>query len=217
MNCKEARALLWSLCEAMVDQPQRSALEDHLKVCPLCRSERSAIERTLGMMRDLPQVEPRADFRAAVWARIDAWEAGRVPWWEVALGGVGGFIRRNRRLLGTSVAAFAIALVGGLYVINGMLPPGGRMADHSAPTGYEGVGLKAAGATAASEPRVRPDYVLREIPYSAPLATLSRGETGDTIYTRYPTRNLTPPGGLPAPTYVYEPVVTPVAGTEPVF
>ena len=213
MNCRQVRELLWALCEGLVDQGGRAALEDHLRACPACRAERAGVERTFAAMRGLPQIEPAADFQARLWKRIDAWETGRVPFWRAAFG----FAQRNRRVLATSLAAFTVALVGGLYVISGVLGPSERLAERLPATGYEGVGMKAARSVAAGEPEVKPDYVLREIPYSAPLATLSRGGTPDTVYTRYPTRDLTPPGGLPMPTYVYEPVVTPVTGTEPVF
>jgi anti-sigma factor RsiW len=217
MSCKQVRELLWALLEGTVGQGDRSALEDHLRTCPACRGERAAAERTLAAMRGLPRIEPAADFQARLWRRVDDWETGRVPLWRVALG----FAQRNRRVLATSLVAFAVALVGGLYVINGVLEPGGQpgaqIAERRAASGYEGVGLNAARSVAVSQPEVKPDYVLREIPYSAPLATLSRGDVRDTVYTRYPTRDLTPPGGLPMPTYVYEPVVTPVTGTEPVF
>ena len=216
MNCKEVRAQLWALVEGQAGQRELAALEDHLKACPACRGERLAVEGTLAAMRGLPQVEPAAGFQAGVWAKIDAWETGRLPFWRLALG----FAQRNRRVLATSLVAFAVALVGGLYVMNGVVGPGGpggQIADRGSATPYEGVGLKAAGSVAASGAQMKPDYVLREIPYSAPLTTLSRGGVPDTIYTRYPTRNLTPPGGLPMPTYVYEPVVNPVTVTEPVF
>jgi anti-sigma factor RsiW len=213
MNCKQVREFLWALCEGPVDQGRRTALEDHLKTCPACRRERAAIERTFTAMRGLPQIEPAADFQARLWGKIDAWEAGRFPFWRVALG----FAQRNRRVLATSLVAFAVALVGGLYMINGVLGPSGQLAERQPATDYEGVGLNAARSVAASESEVKPDYVLREIPYSAPLATLSRGDAPDTVYTRYPTRDLTPPGGSLMPTYVYEPVMSPVTVTEPVF
>ena len=68
-----------------------------------------------------------------------------------------------------------------------------------------------------SGPEVKPDYVLREIPYSAPLChAVARRCPRYHLYALSDERPHAP-GGLPVPTYVYEPVVTPVTGTEPVF
>jgi hypothetical protein len=213
MNCKEAWGHLWAFCEGSLGAADRGRLEEHLARCPGCSAERVRIDRTMRAMGALGEIEPRADFQERLWQRIDAWEGRKGTFW---LAVVAGFIQRNRRFLATSLVAFCLALFGGLFVMKGIMAPGGQVADRGG-TGYEGIALDAAKGAGAGQDRVRSDFVLREIPYQAPLATVSGTDPADTIYVRFPTRNLTPPGGMPAPTYVYEPVVTPVGESEPIF
>jgi anti-sigma factor RsiW len=214
MRCSELRALLWALCEGTAERASRVEAEGHLAGCEACRREKAAVERTLAALGSLSEIEPSPDFQAAVWRRIDAWEASRGG---LLVGVVAAFVRRNRRLLATSLAAFAVALVGGLYALQSLVGPQTQVARTGRATGYEGVALDAVRPVAGAQGDAEPDYVLREIPYPVPLAGLPAEGSAGTIYTRYPTRDLTPPGGLPMPTYVYQPVVTPVSGSEPVF
>jgi hypothetical protein len=80
-----------------------------------------------------------------------------------------------------------------------------------------GVGLTEAASPSVAQNDVRQDFVLREIPYSAPVLSVSDKDTPDTVYVRFPTRDLTPPRGVVGNNYVYEPVVTPVSESEPIF
>jgi hypothetical protein len=164
-------------------------------------------------MRGLAQVEPSPGFEARLWQRIGAWETRRRTVWLTVFAA---FLARNRRLVAASVLVFAVALFSGLYTMRSMVGGSQRVAK-GASTGYEGVGLTEGRQLAASGSDVRQDFVLREIPYSAPVLTVSNKDNPDTIYTRFPTRDLTPPRGSAGDNYVYEPVVTPVSGSEPVF
>ena len=73
-------------------------------------------------MRGLPRIEPAADFQAEAVDedRCLGEPAGlRCGGWPWALRGATG------GSLATSLAAFAVALVGGLYVMNGVMGPSG--------------------------------------------------------------------------------------------
>jgi hypothetical protein len=180
----------------------------------------------LGAMRAIGQgageIEPSRDFAARLWQRIDAWETGRRALWTKLLAG---FFARNRRLVVTSAVTFAVALAGGLYIMKGVVGPDMAARQTAAvdrgTTSYEGVGLATARPEAGAPSGLRQDYVqdyvLREIPYSAPVLRVSDSNTGDTIYVRFPTREIAPPRGMAGDNYIYQPVTTPVSESEPIF
>ena len=210
MKCKAVRELLWDLCEGSLAGEKARSVAEHLDVCPDCARARSEVRAALVAMRSLPEIEPGSDFQARVWQRIDAWEAKRRSFWR---GVLAGFVYRNRKVLATSAVAFIVALVGGVYVIKTFVGPETRMA--AEPRGsYEGIADDVRSPAASGQQGMGQDFVLREIPYRAPVVTVSGGGVPDTIYTRFPTRELAPPRG---DTYVFEPVMTPVSVGEPVY
>lgn len=223
MNCKKVEDLLWSLCEGSLAEDSARSVREHLSSCAQCSRARAQIQSTLAAMRGIGEgvgeIEPGRDFEARLRQRIDAWETGRRAFWITVWAG---FLARNRRLLVTSGVAFAVALVGGLYVMRDVVGPDQRMAKEGAvsnqgATSYEGVGLTGTGSGSVAQGSVRQDYVLREIPYSVPVLTVSDEDNPDTIYVRFPTRDLAPPRGVAGDNYIYQPVVTPVSEGEPIF
>jgi len=213
MTCKTIRELLWDLCEGSLADDKARSVAEHLDVCPDCARARSEVEAALVAMRSLPEIEPGADFQTGVWQRIDAWEAKKQGFWR---GVLAGFVYRNRKVLATSAVAFVVALVGGVYVLKTLVGPDTRMAVEPR-TSYEGIAAGVRSPATSSQQGVGQDFVLREIPYRAPVVTVSGGANPDTIYTRFPTRELVPPGMSRGDTYVFEPVMTPVSVGEPVY
>lgn len=212
MNCNKTQELLWALCEGALDRDTAEALNGHVRSCESCRRELAGVRQTLGALKMAATIEPRADFQERLRQRIDAWEARRQVWWLTV---VGAFVRRNRRLLATSAMAFVLALSGGLYVLHNALAPGPVLIQQaatppSAPsegTGYEGIVPVAANQ----------NFVMREIPYQSQMVTIIRKEGADTVYTRFPTREITPPRGLVRDNYIDGPAVTPVSTSEPIY
>jgi len=213
MNCKSVEDLLWSLCEGSLGEDSARSVEEHLAICRGCNRARDRVQSTLAAMRGVGEIEPSADFQARLWQRIDAWETRRRVFWVTVWAG---FIARNRRLLATSGVAFAVALLGGLYAMKSMVGPDHRVAKESA-SSYEGVGLTEARSPSVAQNDVRQDFVLREIPYSDPVLTVTDKDGQDTVYVHFPTRDLTPPRGVVGNNFVYQPVVTPVSEGEPIF
>jgi hypothetical protein len=213
MNCDKMQDLLWALCEGTLDRDTAEALNEHLRSCGSCQRELAGVRRTLVALKMVGNLEPRADFQERLCQRIDAWEARRgVTWLAV----VGAFVRRNRRLLATSTMAFVLALSGGLYVLHNALGPGPVATQQAAfrpaatpeGTGYEGI----VPVTGTDQ-----NFVMREIPYESQMVTVIRKEGADTIYTRFPTREITPPRGLVRDNYIDGPAVTPVSIGEPIY
>ena len=213
MTCKTIRDLLWGLCEGSLDEDTARSVAEHLDACMDCSKARSQIEAALVAMRSMPEVEPSADFQARLWQRIDAWEQKRHGLWR---GILAGFVYRNRKVLATSAVVFVVALAGGVYVIKTLVGPETRVAVEPR-TGYEGIATEVRAPETGDQQSMGQDFVLREIPYRAPVVAVSGRGVSDTIYTRFPTRELAPPGITPRDTYVLEPVMTPVSVGEPIY
>lgn len=221
MNCDKTQELLWAFCEGALDEPDSSCVEDHVRSCAACRREVAAVRETLSALKMVGTIEPRADFQERLRQKIDAWETRRQVLWLTL---VGSFLRRNRRLLATSTMAFALALFGGLYLVHNVLGPAAvptRMTATvpgatSEGTGYEGI-VPIAGAPSATEPGARPNFVMREIPYDSQMVIVTRKTGADTVYIRFPTREMTPLRGLGRDNYIYDPAVTPVSTSEPIY
>ncbi len=218
MDCKHAQELLWAFCEGSLDRGATSSVEEHLGCCPVCRKERAEVEGTLRAMHAVGTIEPSADFHESLWQRIDAWEASRQALWLTL---VAGFVRRNRRILATSCIAFGVALFGGLYILHNAFGPEATLTERTA-TGPEaarpeGTRSMVAMEGGAGQAPVRQDYIIRDIPYEGQFVTITRKDSPDTVYTRFPTRDLTPSRDLQPDNYIFEPVVTPVPASEPIF
>ena len=225
MNCERVQEMLWAFCEGALDGDRARGVEEHLGRCVACRSEMAGVRATLGALKlagAASTIEPRADFQDRLRRKIDAWEErGRIGWLAMA----GGFVRRNRRLLGTSSAAFVLALVGGLYVLGNMLGPaaivdrgtGEPTVATTRGTGYEGIVPVSDRGSVAAQPGINQNFVMREIPYDARMVVVTGEEGADTVYIRFPTPEVTPPRGLQRDNYIYDPAVTPVSTSEPIY
>ncbi|HVP57798.1 MAG TPA: zf-HC2 domain-containing protein [bacterium] len=213
MKCDKARTMLWALCEETLDRETADALNGHVRSCEACRQELAGVRQTLGALKSVGEIEPRADFQDRLCQRIDAWEARRQVTWLEA---VTALVRRNTRLVAASAAAFVLALFGGLYMLHNAIAPGLMVSQQTAVspastsqgTGYEGI-VPSAGA--------KQNFVMREIPYQSQMVTVTRTEGADTIYTRFPAREIAPPRGLVRDNYVDGPSVTPVSTSQPIY
>jgi len=229
MNCDELKEIIWAATEGALDRDAVSGVEDHLKSCASCRREVAAARRTLQAIKNLGTVgaiEPRDDFQERLRQQVDAWEARRqMPWLAI----VGGFLSRNRRLVATSGVAFVVALFGGLYLLQSTVGPSSVPVERiaSAPaatsegvekgTGYEGIVPVTGLARTGSQPAAGQNFVMREIPYDTRMVVIARPEGPETVYVRFPTREMTAPRGLQRDNFMLGPGVTPVSTSEPIY
>lgn len=75
MLCERAQELFSEYHEGAVKPAMRVPLESHLGECAACRTRLEGMRDIWKMLDGAPLVEPPPDFRATVWARIDAAEA----------------------------------------------------------------------------------------------------------------------------------------------
>lgn len=220
MNCEKTRELLWAFYEGGLGPARSSGVEEHLGSCGACRQELAAIRQTVSALK-LVSIEPRPGFEERLRHKIDAWEERRQVSWVAVLAGL---VRRNRRLLATSGVAFAVALFGGMYLLHNAFGPGSVPAEMTAKaplpssqgTGYEGI-VPVTVTPGAAENGGSQDFVMREIPYGMQRVIISRPDGPDTVYVRFPAREVAPPRSLGRDNYIYSPSVTPVSTEQPIY
>ncbi len=111
MNCEETTEHLASYALGALDDEEQVAVQEHLKGCPTCRL---VLEQDLQMVRELPRsvklVDPPANLKAKLMARVDSYEAsiGR----QVPAAGSGGGRRRWLPRIARALPAGAFVLAG---------------------------------------------------------------------------------------------------------
>jgi hypothetical protein len=75
MLCERAQELFSEYHEGAIKAAMQVPLESHLEECVNCRTSLAGLREVWTMLDGAPVVEPPANFRAVVWARIDALEA----------------------------------------------------------------------------------------------------------------------------------------------
>ena len=55
-------------------------IQEHIETCEKCRNEISLIRQIENTMKDVPEIEPSADFERSFWKKIDAIEDKKKRW-----------------------------------------------------------------------------------------------------------------------------------------
>ena len=101
MTCREARPLIHQQIDGALSPLGRSALEQHLAACRVCRVELATFSATVRLVRSLTPVKAPARIGEAVAAAVQA-RIRRKAWWPV---------------LRPALAAAAVAALGGLLML----------------------------------------------------------------------------------------------------
>ena len=72
MKCETAQELFSDYCESGLERAMTHSLETHLGECGHCRAEVEGLKRVWATLDAAPIIEPPANFRETVWAKIDA-------------------------------------------------------------------------------------------------------------------------------------------------
>jgi hypothetical protein len=158
MKCEDVRDYLGAYCAGELDSEQTAAIGLHISKCPACEREHRRMATVMRALTDFEEIEPSIEFRYRLWSKIEAYEAGKRALWVTALAGL---LARNRRLVVTACAVFAISLFAGIYGVRNMR--GG------APM-----------SVAKQETGLTDAYVIREIPEGTQVGS-------DTVYTHFVT------------------------------
>jgi hypothetical protein len=175
------------LCDGTLDTETVGRVERHISSCSACAREKTRVARTLDALRSFERIEPREDFSARLWQKIDEWDTARRALWLTA---VAAFVRRNRRAVVACCTVFVISLLSGVFILRDI---GG------------GPGLEI-----ATEEQPTDGFVIREVPQ--PVAA-----TDDTVYMHYVTGDRPVRQDPRAEDYVFRPVVRPVSDAGPPF
>jgi hypothetical protein len=121
MRCERAQELFSDYYEGSIQPAMAIPLEGHLSTCDACRSEFDGLKGIWPVLDSAPVVEPPADFRAAVWQRIDTLEAEHAARRKPFLG-IDWQSLFPKPALGWAVAALAVIMLSG-FVVPGVYTP----------------------------------------------------------------------------------------------
>src|SRR5258708_5911317 len=74
MKCETAQELFSDYCEGALQRAMTLTLENHLGECSLCRSEVEGLKIVWATLDAAEVIDPPANFRETVWAKIAAHE-----------------------------------------------------------------------------------------------------------------------------------------------
>lgn len=78
MKCEVSHNYITDYAEGRIELPMRVVLESHLADCAACREELDNARELVELFRDLPRVDPPANFRAQVLERVSQRSPSRV-------------------------------------------------------------------------------------------------------------------------------------------
>jgi hypothetical protein len=105
VNHSRTRARLSEYLDRTLAPEQRSKVDAHLVECAACSAELRELERTVNLLRGLPDPEPPPYLAQTVMARLEAGEGQR-----------GSLAQQLRRLIDPAFAAPVAAALGGLLL-----------------------------------------------------------------------------------------------------
>lgn len=71
MHCQEIQDLLSAYIDGMLEPSVKNTVERHLEHCPVCRQEAEDLKMIVGLVQELPLLEPPAEFRQGLRARLE--------------------------------------------------------------------------------------------------------------------------------------------------
>lgn len=71
MQCREVQDLLSAYLDCMLDPSEKESADRHLEGCPACRSELDDLKMVVGLVRDLPLVDPPPEFGQGLRRRLE--------------------------------------------------------------------------------------------------------------------------------------------------
>jgi anti-sigma factor RsiW len=188
MKCDLVQENLGAYCAGELSGEMAADVEQHLSECAACAAEARKMAMVIKALGSFEMIEPRADFRAGVWARIGEFEARKRLFWVTA---VAAMLARNRRLVVAGCLVFVVSLFAGLFGFKHMT--GGRPVE-----------------VATDQGAVSNGFVMREIPENGHLSA-------DTVYTHFVTGDRPVYLTSQPRTYLYKPVTRPASEKQMTF
>ena len=114
MSCRRIRRRLSPYLEGDLGDAERARLRTHLETCTACAAELDALQRTLGLLNGLPDVEPPPHLAQRIIARLrdGEGEPGRHDWLLGPLGRLSD-LRAGLAALALALLAVAVLRAGG--------------------------------------------------------------------------------------------------------
>ncbi|MBU4200511.1 MAG: zf-HC2 domain-containing protein [Verrucomicrobia bacterium] len=80
MNCNQYQEWVSAEIDGRLDQRQAQLLREHLAACPACRQVKADLERTIALIRTLPNIEPPPDLLDSIHQRLAVEPETRRVW-----------------------------------------------------------------------------------------------------------------------------------------
>jgi len=129
MRCEEIRDQLADYVNDQLQEPVRSQVANHMRVCATCRTEADELKTLWSALGSVPAAEPSGEMRSRFNMMLQAYQHGLDQnrprnWWEAVNSWLTGWWPRQPALqLGLSVSLLVIGIV-----LGGRLHPGSRSA-----------------------------------------------------------------------------------------
>ena len=108
MNCLKVEEQFSAYLEDELGYQAVRAFETHLSTCEACRRELTLFRESLDLLHQLPQIEPSAEFDAALQARLADTQVESIPFWQRVLQPLHG----QTRLALSGIAVLLVILAG---------------------------------------------------------------------------------------------------------
>ena len=110
MNCLKVEEQFSAYIEDELDYRAVKAFEAHLSTCGSCRRELTLFRESLDLLRQLPPIEPSAEFDIALQVRLADTQVESIPFWQRVLQPLQGQIR-----LALGGIAVLLVIIAGFY------------------------------------------------------------------------------------------------------
>lgn len=113
MRCSKARELFFGNYDGLLDETEKMKLQSHLDRCPKCAAFVEEMERSLGLLKKLPEMAPSENFGWNLKRRI-LQEKSRLMRQAAGPGTID--LRWGMKFAATAAAMVVIALVGSWFL-----------------------------------------------------------------------------------------------------
>jgi hypothetical protein len=113
MRCAKARELFFGNYDGLLDEAQKMKLQEHLDRCPRCASFAEDMEKSLGLLKGLPEMSPSENFGWNLKRRILHEKAHLM---RQAAGSNPYGIRWGMKFAASAAAVVVVALVGSWFL-----------------------------------------------------------------------------------------------------
>jgi predicted anti-sigma-YlaC factor YlaD len=115
MDCLRIKKLIPVYLDHALDTEEQRRVEAHLRICPDCRAEAHAVQKSWEMLAELQEIEPDPNYMARFWRGVEV----QTAWYEKVIRAAQEVFVHRRwapALAGAAVAVLVVTLVTVQYL-----------------------------------------------------------------------------------------------------